>query len=101
MNKALYILFSVIFLSFFQYKYIFFHDTPRDPFHLPTQQSDSLKLLGLIKTDDKSGVILKKEGEAQIVAFEGEIVWGYLLKEIGEYFVELEKGGRRVRLTSE
>lgn len=71
----------------------------RDPFFLPSEKKvvlnkkkeESIGLVGIIKIDNKLGVILKK-GERQEVAFVDSNVWGYKVKNILEKQVILKKG---------
>ncbi|MCF7799783.1 hypothetical protein K9L05_03125 [Candidatus Babeliales bacterium] len=72
----------------------------RDPFYLSYQcNKENLKISGLLKLDNKFSAILEKEGESKIV-FTGDFVWGYLIKEIGENFVDLKKGEKSIRLNN-
>ncbi|MFA5075244.1 MAG: hypothetical protein WC436_04030 [Candidatus Babeliales bacterium] len=96
MHKYFCFLFYMI-ISFFQ---IFSQHAFRDPFYLQEQSNkEILKLSGLLKTKHRFSAILEKKGESKIV-FKGDVVWGYLIKEIGENFIVLKKGEKSFRLTS-
>lgn len=92
--------FGLFFLTIFCFFQIFPQNAFRDPFYFPDQlNKENLKLSGLLKAGNKFSAILEKEGESKIV-FAGEVVWGYLIKEIGENFIVLQKGEKSFRLTS-
>ncbi len=78
----------------------------RDPFFLVDENisnfkirsEDTISLVGIVKLEDRLGVILKRRGEQEI-AFLKSNIWGYKVKKILEKQVVLEKGEREVILS--